>query len=162
MVACAWKTATADGGGVLGEGLEAMWSRRGLIKRRRKEKRRRSKAKPMETVSVTVCPHLAMKICLPLLRTALLTEGSSSNWRTQGRRSSSLVIIMRSTLRNSGWRCIVLAGSGPSILIFCHRSPCLGKSRLQASSNIVMPRLNTSHALVNRPCKASGARYLTK
>ena len=147
---------------MLGEGLEdAKRSKTGLIKRRRKEWMRRSKAKPTKAVSVTVCRHFAKKICLPLLRTALLTEGSSSSWRTQGRRSSLLVIIIRSTLRNSGWRCIVLAGSGPSILIFCHRSPCLGKSRLQASSNMVMPRLNTSQALVNRPCKASGARYLT-
>ena len=147
---------------MLGEGLEdAKRSKIGLIKRRRKERMTRSKAYPIKAVSVTVCRHFAKRICLPLLLTALLTEGSSSNCRTQGRRSSSLVIIMRSTLRNSGWRCIVLAGSGPSILIFCHRSPCLGKSRLQASSNMVMPRLNTSQALVKRPCNASGARYLT-
>ena len=67
-----------------------------------------------------------------------------------------------STLRSSGWRCIVLAGSGPSILIFCQRSPCLGRSKSQASSNIVIPRLKTSHALVNRPCNVSGARYLRR
>ena len=67
-----------------------------------------------------------------------------------------------STLRSSGWRCIVLAGSGPSILIFCQRSPCLGRSKSQASSNIVIPRLKTSHAFVNRPCNVSGARYLRR
>ena len=146
---------------MLGEGLLAKRSKIGLMRRRRKERRSQSKANPIEAVSETVWRHLAKRICLPLLLTALFTEGNSSSCLTHGLLSSSLVIIMSSTLRNSGWRCMVLAGSGPSILIFCHKSPCLGRSKLHASSNIVIPRLNTSQALVNRPCNASGARYLT-
>ena len=57
---------------MLGEGLEdAKRSKTGLIKRRRKERMRRSKAKPTMAVSVTVCRHFAKKVCLPLLRRAL-------------------------------------------------------------------------------------------
>ena len=63
-----WKTATADGGWVLGEGLEdAKRSMIGLIKRRRKERMRQSKANPIKAVSVTVGRHLAFRgaLCLP-------------------------------------------------------------------------------------------------
>lgn len=42
----------------------------------------------------------------------------------------------------------------------CHSGPLLGNSMLQASSRMVMPRLNMSAAFVNFDLINSGAMYL--
>ena len=78
-VAWAWKTATADGGGVLGVGLGENMSKMGLMRKSRKERKRRSNPTSMEALSTTTCLHLMKTIKQEMARVPGTLHGRSAS-----------------------------------------------------------------------------------
>ena len=78
-VAWAWKTATADGGGVLGVGLGENMSKMGLMRKSRKERKRWNSPTSTEALSTTTCLHLMKTMKQEMARLSGTLHGRSAS-----------------------------------------------------------------------------------